>query len=250
MPAAWTLEMVAPGVKAHDAVIGGVGCLVCEPANARGSILYLHGGGYRLGSPAGWAGFGSRLAAATGRRVIVADYRLAPEHPFPAALHDAVAVYHALLEEDGAPFGGGLAAALAHACGLLELTPPAGLILLSPWLDLVCGEDGRAGDPNEVYFPRSSAIAAAELYLQGHDPADPLASPLNGELSGFPPTLLFASNAEYLLDDALTFQARLTKAGMRVEAHIYPGMPHVWPVLAPDSPEAREVLATIGRFLG
>ena len=247
--------MLAPGVSATGAVIGGVDCMVCEVGGSTGTIAYFHGGGYRLGAPAGWAGFASRLAAASGKRVVVPGYRLAPEHPFPAALHDAVAVYRALLEDGSAPFvggdsaGGGLAAALALACRDLSLTPPARVVLLSPWLDLTCGAENRAGDPNEMYFPRSAAVDAATLYLQGSDPKEPLASPLFGDLTGYPPTLLLVSSAEYLLDDALAFQAKLSKAGRRVEAEIVPGQPHVWPVLAPDSTEAKRAFARIARFI-
>jgi acetyl esterase/lipase len=253
MPAVWTPEMLAPGIVATNEVLGGIACLVCG-SEGEGTILYFHGGGYRLGAPAAWAGFASRLAAATGKRVVAPDYRLAPEYPLPAALYDAIAVYRAMLGDGEAPFvggdsaGGGLAAALALACGDLSLPKPRGLILLSPWLDLTCGGENRAGDPDEAVFPRGAAVEAAAQYLQGHDPADRLASPLFGDLTGFPPVLLCASGAEYLLDDALALRTRLADAGARVEAHIRPGLPHVWPVLSPDSPEARLTLDAIARF--
>ena len=247
--------MLASGSRAQDITIAGVGCMVCDTANASGTLLYFHGGGYRLGAPAGWAGFASGLAAASKKRIIVPDYRLAPEHPFPAALHDAMTVYRALLGDGGAPFsggdsaGGGLAAALALACRDLILTPPAGVVLLSPWLDLTCTDHNRAGDPNEMYFPRTAAIDAAALYLQGADPKAPLASPLFGDMADYPPTLLLVSSAEYLLDDALAFQGTLSKAGRRVEAEIALGQPHVWPILAPDSAEGKRAIARIASFL-
>src|SRR5579859_6723932 len=101
MPSAWTPEMLEPGTTARDALIGGVSCLVCEGEAVDGTILYFHGGGYRMGSPAAWANFGSRLAAVTGCRIVVADYRLAPEHPFPAGLIDALSVYREMVAGDG-----------------------------------------------------------------------------------------------------------------------------------------------------
>jgi monoterpene epsilon-lactone hydrolase len=254
MPAAWTPEMLEPGISARDAVIGGVSCLVCEPGD--GAILYLHGGGYRMGSAAAWANFGSRLAAVTGRRVVVADYRLAPENPFPAGLSDALAVYAALIESDGTPpivggdsAGGGLACALALAAQAAGLALPRQAVLLSPLVDLTVTNptyDSRAADQ---FFPKASAREAAAQYLQGHDAADPLASPLMGDLSGFPETLLFASADECLLGDALAFQAKLADAGIPVETHIVPAMTHVWPVIAPALPQSQAALAAIGRFV-
>jgi acetyl esterase/lipase len=251
MPAAWTPEMLEPGTVARDTVIGGVGCLVCEAESANGTILYFHGGGYRMGSTAAWANFGSRLAAVTGCRIVVADYRLAPENPFPAGLADALAVYDALVVEDGQPpivagdsAGGGMAAAVALAAE----PKPRKAVLLSPWVDLTVTNEAYASRKSDLFFPRESATEAARQYLQGHDAEDSLASPLKGDLSGFPNTLIFASADECLIGDALAFQAALTEARVPVETHIVPGMTHVWPVIAPALPESREVLATIGYF--
>lgn len=251
MPAAWTQEMIAPGIDARDAMYGGVACLVTEPADAVGTLLYLHGGGYRMGSAAGWAGFASRLSAETKLRVIVVDYRLAPEHPFPAAVHDALAAYEAVETAYGNPLfvggdsaGGGLACALALACS----GKPDGLILLSPWVDLAVTSATYDNRPNDLFFPKSSAQEAAELYLQGHPVGEPLASPLLGDVGKFPPTLIFASNDECLIGDALALQARLTDARIAVETHIVPGMTHVWPVIDPTLPESQAALAAIGDF--
>src|SRR2546430_966646 len=160
------------GVQAREASIGGVPCVVCEPPSPAGTIAYFHGGGYRLGSAAGSTAWGSRLAKATGSRVVVVDYRLAPEIPFPAAVHDAAAVYDALrAESGGAVFaggdsaGGGLAAALAVACVSAGFEPPDALVLLSPWLDMTCSSDtfeSRAA--TDQLFSKQSATEAASMY--------------------------------------------------------------------------------------
>ena len=256
MPSAWTAEMLEAGVTARNAVVGNVACLVCEDSDPSGTILYLHGGGYRMGSPAAWANFASRVAAATGCRIVVPDYRLAPEHPFPAALVDALAVFRALTVADGAPpfvggdsAGGGLACALALACGPAGLEMPQKAILLSPWVDLTVSNETYGSRKSDLFFPRESAAEAAELYLQGHDPKDPMASPVNGDLDGFPDTLIFASSDECLIGDALALQSLLVEARVPVETHIVPGMTHVWPVIAPALPQSQAALVAIGNFI-
>ena len=228
---------------------GGIGCIVCEPAAPRLTIIHFHGGGYRMGAARGWVPFAARLADQTRARVVVPDYRLAPEHPFPAALHDAVSVHAALADTpivlSGDSAGGGLAAALA------SLVRPRGVVLLSPWLDLTVTAGSfvsRAG--SDALFSKASAQEAASQYLQGHSAEDPLASPLFADPSGFPPTLLFASADESLLDDTMGFAARLAEARVPVETHIVPGMPHVWPVIAPQSPKSALVFEVIARFVG
>ena len=252
MPAAWTAEMLEPGTVARDAVIGGVGCLICEGETSAGTILYFHGGGYRMGSTAAYANFGTRLAAITGCRVVVADYRLAPEHPFPAGLADALAVYDALTAQDGEPpavggdsAGGGMAAAVALAAE----PKPRKAVLLSPWVDLTVTNPAYASRTADQFFPRTSAAEAAGQYLQGHDPEDPLASPLKGDLTDYPPTLILASADECLVGDALAFQAALTEARRPVETHIVPAMTHVWPIIAPALPQSQAALATLANFV-
>ena len=246
--------MLEPGINADDTMIGGVACLVCEPGD--GTILYFHGGGYRMGSPAAWANFGSRLAAVTGCRVVVPDYRLAPENPFPAGLTDALAVYAARIEAEGIPpsiggdsAGGGLACALALAARLAGLEAPRKAILLSPLVDLTVANPAYVTRTADLFFPKASAMEAAGQYLQGHDARDPLASPLMGDVAGFPDTLLFASADECLIGDALAFPAKLADAAVAVETHIVPGMTHVWPVIAPALPQSQAALAAIGRFV-
>ena len=138
MPSADALGGIEPRVETR----GRVQAFVCEPDEPTSTFLYLHGGGYRLGEAAGWIPFAARLATATSARVVLVDYKLAPEHPFPAAIHDVVAAYDDVRAQGlpvvvgGDSAGGGLAAALAVACVESGVEVPAGLVLLSPWLDL------------------------------------------------------------------------------------------------------------------
>jgi len=248
-------QRLVDGVVVRDATIGGVSCLVCEPPEWRRTIVHLHGGGFRLGHPRGWTGFASRLGMAAGARVIVPDYRLAPEHPFPCALHDVAAVYDALSRErsgalliGGDSAGGGLALSLAVAARG-HAPAAAGVILISPWLDLtITAETYESCAGSDRMFPRELATNAANQYLQGQAADDPLASPLFADLAGLPPVLLFAGGAEVLLGDGIALARRLALAGVTVESHFVAGMQHVWPTLSPDLPESRAALDAMVRF--
>jgi epsilon-lactone hydrolase len=247
----------APGTTAQDETIGGVRCVVCRPAAPTSTILYLHGGGYRLGAARSWTSFATSLAAAADTQVVIADYRLAPEHPFPAALHDAAAVFDALAADHVGPLlvagdsaGGGLAISLTVAASQSGGPLPDGLIVLSPWVDLTLdSETFTTRAETDQLFPRDSAVEAAESYLQGADPRHPLASPLLADLSGFPKTLIFAGGAETLLGDGLSLNTALVTAGASVEAHFPAGMQHVWPTLFPDLPESIDAMAAMTRFI-
>ena len=250
-------QVIAAGVTAEETEIGGVPCVVCAPASPAATLVYFHGGGYRLGTARGWRTFGSSLAAAASTRVILVDYRLAPEHPFPAALRDALAVFDAVdsgadgpVYAGGDSAGGGLAAALGVACLQRGGAVPAGLVLISPWVDLTqtAGTyESRA--ETDVMFPKASADDAAALVLQGHDPRDPLVSPQFADVTGFPATQIFVGGLETLLDDSLEFAARVARAGSAVELVVAPDQQHVYPYLAPDSAAGRAAHAAIARFL-
>ncbi|HEY1281331.1 MAG TPA: alpha/beta hydrolase [Acidimicrobiales bacterium] len=246
------------GVSVQRRSTGGVDGVVCRPdSGAAAVIVHFHGGGYRLGSAAGSTAFGTRLAAATGCSVVVPDYRLAPEHPFPAALHDAAAVYDALVANEsdavvvsGDSAGGGLAVAVVVAALEAGVRAPDGLVLFSPWADLgVTGPSFTSRAGTDQLFSRDAAHAAAAAYLQGVDPRHPLASPLGANLAGLPPTLVFAAIDEVLLDDAVALAAGLTHAGVAVEAHFVAGVQHVWPTVFPDLPESAAALAAVARFI-
>ncbi len=244
--------------SADEVTIGGVRCLVLTPESGHGAatptLLYFHGGGYRMGSPLAWAAYAGRLADAAGARLVLPFYRLAPEHPFPAALHDAAAVYRALRADrpvllGGDSAGGGLAAALCIAA-VHAGEPAAGAILVSPMLDLTARDatydDNAASD---TLFSRAAVLDAAELYLQGHRADDPLVSPLLADPALFPPLLLLAGGAEVLLGEALALVRSVALAGGSVTLHIAGGMGHVWPMMAPAAAETAAALDAMAGFV-
>jgi epsilon-lactone hydrolase len=246
------------GVTVSATTVGGAGAVVCAPASPRGTVLYFHGGGYRMGAAAGWTAYTGAIADRSGARVVGLDYRLAPEHPFPAAVHDAVAAYDALLDDaaagpivvGGDSAGGGLAFALALACRDADVELPAGVFGLSPWADMTisAGTFASRADTDQ-FFPEAAAHEAVDVYLQGADPRAPLASPALADLTGLPPALLLAGGAETLLDDTLLLATGLGRGGTSVEVHVAAGMQHVWPMLFPDLPESIAALDAIGRFV-
>ena len=245
-----------PHIRAQASERNGVPCLELAPPDPRRTLLYLHGGGYRLGSCAGWAGFAAMLAERLSARVLLPEYRLAPEHPFPAALHDALAVLESITAESMAPIvagdsaGGGLAVAATLMARRAGLASPPAAVLLSPWLDLTLSADSFATNAGcDRFFPRANAEEAAAQYLQGHPATDPLVSPLFADLRGFPPSLVLAGGAETLLADSTRFAERLAIAGTPVELHVAAGMQHVWPLIFPELPETSDAVSAIARFL-
>jgi len=236
--------------------IGGVACLRFAPARRLPSatILYLHGGGYRMGSPIAYSALARRIAEIAQAEVVAPAYRLAPEHPFPAALHDAAAVYRALAARDvpviaGDSAGGGLAAALALAAADAG-QPAAGLVLISPMLDL------RATDPSydshaasDTLFSRQAVAECADIYLQGHAADDPLVSPLHADPARLPPALILVGGDEVLIGESLALTRRLALANRRVTLHVAPAMGHVWPLLAPQTEAAAAAIGAIAAFV-
>jgi acetyl esterase/lipase len=244
------------GDAPEEAHIGGVRCLLVEPqdGSAQGDILYLHGGGYRLGSPVAYIAYAQGIADQAGRRIILPFYPLAPENPFPAALHSIVAVYRALEDRQSAVIagdsaGGGLTAALCILAARAG-ERPAGAILVSPMLDLTaqCESLDRNAE-RDLLFSKAAVLDSAQLYLQGHAPDDPLVSALNADPADFPPTLILTGSAEVLLDEALAFARKLALGDRRVTLHVAPGMGHVWPLMAPGSPEAVGAVAAMAPFV-
>jgi epsilon-lactone hydrolase len=247
----------AEGVEISAIDLAGVSCVVCEPARPIATLVYFHGGGYRLGSAQWSAGFGSTLAHIAETRVVLVDYGLAPEHPFPAALHDAAAALDGSrsrwpdpIAVGGDSAGGGLATALVVAARRAGVATPAGLVLLSPWLDLtVAAASYESRSTSDLLFSRVQAAEAAQLYLQGWDPRDPLVSPVFADLEGFPPVILFASTGEVLLDDSITFTERLARSAGPVQAHFVADVPHAWPVVSAGLPSSTTALHSIATFV-
>jgi acetyl esterase/lipase len=222
------------------------------------NVLYLHGGGYVAGSPSLYRHFTWRIATVTRANVLAIDYRLAPEHPVPAALDDAVAAYRWLLVNGADPrrtmvigdsAGGGLAFATLLKLRDDGLPLPAAAAALSPWTDLaLTGPSLNLNAGADPMVNVEDARLFAAQYLAGTDPRNPYASPLYGDPAGLPPTLIHVGSDEVLHDDAVRMADRLRAAGRHVELEIWPRMPHVWHLFAPVLPEARQAIARIGAF--
>jgi acetyl esterase/lipase len=222
-------------------------------------LFYLHGGGYIAGSPTVYRHLAWRIALAVGAQVLAPDYRLAPEHPFPAALDDALAAYLWLLAEGaearqvvlaGDSAGGGLAFALLQRLRDENRPLPAAVAVLSPWTDLaLTGASLQRNAEADPMLDVAELPRAARAYLDGADPRHPWASPIYGDLSGLPPALIQVGGDEILLDDAARLAARLDRAGGIARLEIWPRMPHVWHLFAPVLPEARRAIGRVGDFL-
>jgi len=238
---------------------GGVAAKrVAMPVSMAGRhILFLHGGGYVSGSPMLYRHFTWRIAQAMRAVVLVIDYRLAPEHPFPAALDDAVAAYRWLRAEGagrivvmGDSAGGGLALALLMRLRDDGHALPAAAVALSPWTDLaLSGDSVRANARADPMINVEDAALSAKLYLAGADPRTPYASPLYGDPAGLPPTLIHVGSDEILHDDASRMALRMREAGCRVELETWRRMPHAWHLLAPALPESLQAIERIAMFL-
>jgi acetyl esterase/lipase len=222
-------------------------------------LLYLHGGGYVVGS----ARTGARLAVALGRRAgvraVSLDYRLAPENPFPAAVDDALAAYRELLDGGlradeiavaGDSAGGGLAVATLLAARAAGLPQPAAVAVFSPWVDLTLSGDSMvAKDGVDPLFTRERIAAYAERYVPQRDRSAPLVSPAFADLTGLPPLLVQVGSHEVLLDDAVRLAGRAAADDVAVTLDVAPGVPHVFQSFLGMLDDAEEALDRAGRFL-
>ena len=227
----------------------------CDPDRV---ILFLHGGAYLAGSPFTHAAMLGRLSKLTGLAVVAPDYRLAPEHPAPAAFEDAVAAHGALLAKGyaaeqivlgGDSAGGGLALALlADLCA--RGLRPAGLFALSPWTDLaLSGDSLRRNARADPLFPVTRMVEAAGYVLGGFPATDPRISPLYARFDAPPPVFLQVGTTEILLDDSRRMAERLRAAGGQVVLTEWPDAPHVWQLLDGYLPEARAALRAVAGFV-
>ena len=222
-------------------------------------LFYLHGGGYVIGSPRSHRHLAAALARAAGTRALLLDYRLAPEHPFPAALDDAVAAYEWLLADGIAPdrvviagdsAGGGLTVATLLALRDRRLPRPAGGVCISPWVDLTnSAASYRSKAAVDPIVTLEGIAQLTQAYLGGADPKLPLVSPLYADLRGLPPLLIHVGSDEVLLDDALGLAARAREAGVDVAVREWPAMIHVWHWFQPMLDEADRAIAEIGGFV-
>ncbi|HYR73746.1 MAG TPA: alpha/beta hydrolase [Candidatus Acidoferrum sp.] len=222
-------------------------------------VLYLHGGGYVIGSPRSHRHLAAAIAGAAGASALLLDYRLAPEHPFPAAVEDATAAYRWLLDQAIAPehiviagdsAGGGLTVATVLALREARVPLPAGGVCISPWVDLTCSGASyatkAAADP---IVRRAGVEEMARAYLGATPPRTPLASPLFADLRGLPPLLIHVGSDEVLLDDAVQLAERAKAAGVDATLEIYDRMIHVWHWFLPMLDEAQTAVEAIGQFV-
>jgi epsilon-lactone hydrolase len=228
----------------------------CAPGRA---IVYFHGGGYATGTLESTRALCSHIARATRARLLVVDYRLAPEHPFPAAVDDAVAAYRFAIAAGFAPeaiavcgdsSGGGLALATLVALRDLDEPMPAAAITMSPWTDLtLSGASLQANREQDPMVSAATLTLMADAYLGDVDRRSPTASPLFADLAGLPPLLLQVGSTELLLDDATRFAERAEEAGVDVTLEIWDDVFHVWHAFADLLPEARDAIARIGIYV-
>ena len=224
------------------------------------AILYLHGGGFRLGSINSHRDLIQRVSGAAQTPVLAVGYRLAPEHRFPAPVQDALAAYSWLLAEGvpassiafaGDSAGAGLAISTMLAARNLKLDLPRAAFLMSAWTDLQA--NGRSYETRAARDPihqRPMVLAMAKGYLGADgDPCDPLASPLYGDLRGLPPMLMHCGGRETVLDDTIMFAEKARGAGVDIEVDVQEDMIHVFQMFAAELPEARQAIASGGAFL-
>lgn len=255
-----------PSVRVQPATPGAAEAewLLDRDGDSSRRILFLHGGGYVAGGITSYRHFAMWIAQATRCAVLLLDYRLAPEHPFPAALEDAVVAFRWMCEHGpdgsgaaaraflvGDSAGGGLTLATLLALRDRKAGRADAAVTFSAWTDLT--NSGASMARNEDL--RLGAVKAvpdcfAALYLQGEDPKHPLASPLFATLEGLPPILMQASAAELFLDDSVRVADRIRAAGGEVRLDIWPDLVHVWQGYAPQLPEATAALQRAGEFIG
>jgi acetyl esterase/lipase len=258
------IEPVVPrppsGTKTTVIDIDGIKAVETLVRQARSDryVLYFHGGGYAFGTEPLARDFTWRLGAATRASVLYFDYRLAPEHPFPAAVEDASKVYRwlagrvdpARIAFVGDSAGGGLVLATLHKMRDEGFTLPRAAVALSPWTDLaLTGPSLRHNAKSDPMMDVKRLPAYAQRYLGGADPRHPYASPLYGDASGLPPVLIQVGSDEILRDDAVRMAEKLRQAGGEVHLEEWPRMPHVWHHYARLVPEGRQAIERIGAFV-
>ena len=250
----------APGhISVENITLGGIRAERLRTANTNEAkaILYFHGGGFVAGVPGNHRPLTWRLADKVNVPVYVIDYRLAPEHPFPAALDDCVAAYRGLLEKGIAPksiivagdsAGGNLTLTTALKFKELGLEQPAALICLSPATDMEGFESRRSNIRGDAMFTAELFPTLAPHYCPGHDPHDPFISPWRGDVTGLPPTFIQCSAIEMLRDDSVYMADKMKHAGIDVTLEIWPNVFHVWQVMADILPEGRQAIDKIATF--
>ena len=251
----------APDAKCEKVDAGGVPSeWVMAPGYDTGrAILYLHGGGYAIGSLNTHRRLAYDISAASAAKVLLIDYRLAPEHPFPAAVDDAASAWRWLLQQGfaanrlaitGDSAGGGLTIATLVNLRDKNLGLPACAVAISPWVDLEgLGNSMTTRSAQDPMVQKDGLLWMAKMYLNGKDSRTPLAAPLHADLKGLPPTLVQVGTAETLLDDAIRIAEKMHEAGVDARLAIWPNQLHVFPLFAPILSEGRDGCIEIGNFI-
>ncbi len=254
------VSLATPRARRERIAVAGMPAeRVASPgASTKRTVLMLHGGGYAVGNAALYRALAARVSRATASTVLVPEYRLAPEHTFPAALEDAMAAWDWLAGRHdprmtaimGDSAGGGLALALLAQLRDQAEPLPAAAVTIAPWTDLTnSGESLRTNATSDAFLvPRLMSDVAA-VYLGAADPTDPRASPLLGRHGGLPPTLIQVSSSEVLHDDAVRFAERAHASGVQVRPERWAGLPHGFQQFAPLLPESEAAIGRIGAFL-
>jgi acetyl esterase/lipase len=249
-------------VETSAGSLGGIPVVNVDVAgvDSRKAIMYLHGGAYAIGSAASSVALASDLARRAGTRLVSIDYRLAPEHPYPAAVEDAVAAYRGLLDSGLSPArtaiagesaGAGLAAATLVALEGEGLPRPSSAFLMSPWVDLTLSGDSitEKAHVDPALTPEGLRRRAVD-YLAGANAASGLISPIYADLSGLPPLLIQVGSHEILLNDAIRLATRAAAADVAVKLEVTPGVPHVFQAFAAILDEGNAALNSAAAFLG
>ena len=233
--------------------------VVAPGAESRRSLLYLHGGGYVVGSLNTHRDLAGRLSRAAAARVLLIDYRLAPEYPYPAAVEDATTAYRWLLRHGATPAhtviagdsaGGGLTVATLVALRDAGDALPAAGVCISPWVDLEgIGESMTTKASVDPIVQRQGLVWLANLYLSGAHPRTPLAAPLYANLQGLPPLCIHVGTAETLLDDTTRLAERAKTSGVDVTLEVWEDMIHVWHLFAAMLPEGQQAIERVGTYI-
>src|SRR5277367_254071 len=252
---------LAPDIKKEKVSAGGIDAEWISAPNSSvdRAVLYVHGGGYVIGSVNTHRDLLARIARASGARVLGINYRLAPEHPFPAAVDDSVAAYRWMLAQGlnpnriavaGDSAGGGLTVATLVAIRDAKLPVPGAGVCISPWVDMEgIGETMKTRAAVDPVVQREGLLGMAAAYLGGQNPRSPLAAPLYADLKGLPPLLIQVGDAETLLDDSIRLNDRAKAAGVSTKLEVWPEMIHVWQLFASFLPEGQQAIDGIGSFL-